>query len=87
MSEMTALMDSSEYQEIQAGARSSGGADDPRHSIRILPCVSSQTEIAQAVQKLGSNYPDLRVMVFEPQSISTSRGGLHFCSSFFRRRT
>ena len=36
----------------------------------------SQSEIARQVQILGANYPDLRVMVFEPQSISTSRGGL-----------
>src|SRR5574344_992786 len=76
VSEMTALMDSSEYQEIQAGARSSGGAMI-RVTLNSDPSVRrSQTEIAQAVQKLGSNYPDLRVMVFEPQSISTSRGGL-----------
>lgn len=74
--EMTALMDSSEYEEIQAGARSGGSS-----MIRVTLTSDktkrrSQSEIARSVQILGASYPDLRVMVFEPQSISTSRGGL-----------
>lgn len=74
--EMTALMDSSEYEEIQAGARSGGSA-----MIRVTLTSDKakrrpQSEIARAVQVLGASYPDLRVMVFEPQSVSTSRGGL-----------
>ena len=74
--EMTALMDSSEYEEIQAGARSGGSS-----MIRVTLTSDkskrrSQSEIARSVQVLGASYPDLRVMVFEPQSISTSRGGL-----------
>ena len=74
--EMTALMDSSEYEEIQAGARSGGSS-----MIRVTLSSDkskrrSQSEIARSVQILGASYPDLRVMVFEPQSISTGRGGL-----------
>lgn len=74
--EMTALMDTSEYEEIQAGARSGGSS-----MIRVTLSSDktkrrSQSEIARAVQVLGANYPDLRVMVFEPQSVSTGRGGL-----------
>lgn len=74
--EMTSLMDSTEYEEIQAGARS-GGSSMIRVTLnRDKSKRRSQSEIARQVQILGANYPDLRVMVFEPQSISTSRGGL-----------
>lgn len=74
--EMTALMDSTEYEEIQAGARS-GGSSMIRVTLnRDKTMRRSQSEIARQVQILGASYPDLRVMVFEPQSISTSGGGL-----------
>ena len=74
--EMTALMDSTEYEEVQAGARSGGSS-----MIRVMLNSDkskrrSQSEIARQVQVLGASYPDLRVMVFEPQSISTTMGGL-----------
>ncbi|SHK61040.1 efflux RND transporter permease subunit [Fibrobacter sp. UWEL] len=74
--EASALMDTSEYKEIQSGARSAGSSmirislSDDKEKRR------PQSEIARAIQVLGSEYPDLRVMVFEPQSISTQRGGL-----------
>ncbi len=74
--EMTAIMDTNEYMEVQAGARSAGGSmirislNDNKKARR------PQSEIAHAIQILGNEYPDLRVMVFEPQSISTQRGGL-----------
>ena len=74
--EMTGLLDSGEYKEIQAGARSSGGSmirislNDDKNARR------PQNEIAHSLQQLGNEYPDLRVMVMEPQSISTQRGGL-----------
>ena len=74
--EMTAIMDTNEYMEVQAGARSAGGSmirislNDNKEARR------PQSEIAHAIQVLGNEYPDLRVMVFEPQSISTQRGGL-----------
>ena len=74
--EMTALMDSSEYEEIQAGARSGGSSMIRVTLISDKTKRRSQSEIARAVQILGASYPDLRVMVFEPQAISTSRGGL-----------
>lgn len=74
--EMTGIMDENEYKEIQAGARSSGGS-----MIRITLNENKkvrrpQSEIAHVIQVLGNEYPDLRIMVFEPQSISTQRGGL-----------
>ncbi|MCQ2055612.1 MAG: efflux RND transporter permease subunit [Fibrobacter sp.] len=74
--EMTDLLDTNEYKEIQAGARSSGGSmirislNDDKTARR------PQSEIAHQLQVLGNEYPDLRVMVMEPQSISTQRGGL-----------
>jgi len=74
--EASALMDTSEYKEIQSGARSAGSSmirislSDDKEKRR------PQSEIARSIQVLGSEYPDLRVMVFEPQSISTQRGGL-----------
>lgn len=74
--EMTSLMDTSEYEEIQAGARSGGSSMIRVTLVGDKTKRRSQSEIARAVQVLGASYPDLRVMVFEPQSISTSRGGL-----------
>ena len=74
--EMTDLMDSSEYEEIQAGARSGGSSMIRVTLVSDKSKRRSQSEIARSVQVLGASYPDLRVMVFEPQSISTSRGGL-----------
>ena len=74
--EVIALMDSTEYSEIQAGAWNAGNSrmritlNDDKEARR------PQSEIAHAIQILGNEYPDLRVMVFEPQSISTQRGGL-----------
>ena len=74
--EVIALMDSNEYSEIQAGAWNAGNSrmritlNDDKKARR------PQSEIAHAIQILGNEYPDLRVMVFEPQSISTQRGGL-----------
>ena len=74
--EMTSLMDSSEYEEIQAGTRS-GGSAMMRITLNRDPTKRrSQSEIAHQIQGLGASYPDLRIMAFEPQSISTSRGGL-----------
>lgn len=74
--EMTALMDSSEYEEIQAGSRS-GGSSMIRVTLNSDKSKRrSQSEIARQVQILGANYPDLRVMVFEPQSIRSGAGGL-----------
>lgn len=74
--EVISLMDSNEYTEIQAGAWNAGNSrmrlflNDDKKARR------PQSEIAHAIQILGNEYPDLRVMVFEPQSISTQRGGL-----------
>jgi len=74
--EVISLMDTNEYSEIQAGAWNAGNSrmriflNDNKKARR------PQSEIARAIQVLGSEYPDLRVMVFEPQSISTQRGGL-----------
>ena len=74
--EVTSILDSNEYTEFQAGAWNAGNSrmrlflNDDKKSRR------PQSEIARAIQVLGNEYPDLRVMVFEPQSISTQRGGL-----------
>ncbi len=74
--EMTGLLDSGEYKEIQAGAWNAGNTrirlslNDDKEVRR------PQSVIAHEIQMLGNEYPDLRVMVFEPQSISTQRGGL-----------
>ena len=74
--EVIGLLDSNEYSEIQAGAWNAGNSrmrltlNDDKKARR------PQSEIARAIQLLGNEYPDLRVMVFEPQSISTQRGGL-----------
>ena len=74
--EVIVLMDTNEYSEIQAGAWNAGNSrmriflNDDKKARR------PQSEIARAIQVLGNEYPDLRVMVFEPQSISTQRGGL-----------
>ncbi|WP_297699995.1 efflux RND transporter permease subunit [uncultured Fibrobacter sp.] len=74
--EVISLLDSNEYSEIQAGAWNAGNSrmritlNDDKEARR------PQSEIARVIQLLGNEYPDLRVMVFEPQSISTQRGGL-----------
>ncbi|SHK21053.1 efflux RND transporter permease subunit [Fibrobacter sp. UWB12] len=74
--EVTSILDSNEYTEFQAGAWNAGNSrmrlflNDDKKARR------PQSEIAQVIQVLGNEYPDLRVMVFEPQSISTQRGGL-----------
>lgn len=74
--EVMTILDSGEYKEMQAGAWNAGNSrirlslNDDKTARR------PQSEIAHAIQQLGNEYPDLRVMVFEPQSISTQRGGL-----------
>ena len=74
--EVISILDSNEYTEFQAGAWNAGNSrmrlflNDDKKARR------PQSEIARAIQVLGNEYPDLRVMVFEPQSISTQRGGL-----------
>lgn len=74
--EVMTILDSGEYKEVQAGAWNAGNSrirlslNDDKTARR------PQSEIAHAIQILGNEYPDLRVMVFEPQSISTQRGGL-----------
>ncbi len=74
--EVMNILDSGEYKEMQAGAWNAGNSrirlslNDDKNARR------PQSEIAHAIQILGNEYPDLRVMVFEPQSISTQRGGL-----------
>ena len=74
--EVLALLDTNEYSEFQAGVWNAGNSrmrlflNDDKKARR------PQSEIARAIQVLGNEYPDLRVMVFEPQSISTQRGGL-----------
>ena len=74
--EVIALLDSNEYTEFQAGAWNAGNSrmrltlNDDKKARR------PQSVIAREIQLLGNEYPDLRVMVFEPQSISTQRGGL-----------
>ena len=74
--EVLSILDSNEYTEFQAGAWNAGNSrmrlflNDDKKARR------PQSEIARAIQLLGNEYPDLRVMVFEPQSISTQRGGL-----------
>ena len=74
--EVTSILDSNEYTEFQAGAWNAGNSrmrlflNDNKKARR------PQSEIARVIQVLGNEYPDLRVMVFEPQSISTQRGGL-----------
>ena len=74
--EVISILDTNEYSEFQAGAWNAGNSrmrlflNDNKKARR------PQSEIARAIQVLGNEYPDLRVMVFEPQSISTQRGGL-----------
>lgn len=74
--EVMTILDSGEYKEVQAGAWNAGNSrirlslNDDKKARR------PQSEIAHEIQLLGNEYPDLRVMVFEPQSISTQRGGL-----------
>jgi len=74
--EVIGLLDSNEYTEFQAGAWNAGNSrmrltlNDNKKARR------PQSVIAREIQLLGNEYPDLRVMVFEPQSISTQRGGL-----------
>ena len=74
--EVIALMDSNEYTEIQAGAWNAGNSRMRIFLNNDKKARRPQSEIARSIQILGSEYPDLRVMVFEPQSISTQRGGL-----------
>ncbi len=74
--EVAMQMDSSEYKEIQSGVRSAGSA-----MIRVTLAEDaskrrSQDEIARSVQAIGNNYPDMHVMVMQPASISSQRGGL-----------
>ncbi len=69
-------LDSSEYREIQSGVRSAGSAMIRVTLIDDASQRRSQDEIAKSLQKLGQSYPDLRVMVMQPQSISSQRGGL-----------
>lgn len=74
--EVMGILDSGEYKEVQAGAWNAGNSRI-RLSLNDDKTVRRpQSEIAHAIQILGNEYPDLRVMVFEPQSISTQRGGL-----------
>ena len=74
--EVLSILDSNEYTEFQAGAWNAGNSrmrltlNDNKKARR------PQSVIAREIQLLGNEYPDLRVMVFEPQSISTQRGGL-----------
>ena len=74
--EVISILDTNEYTEFQAGAWNAGNSrmrlflNDDKKARR------PQSEIARVIQVLGNEYPDLRVMVFEPQSISTQRGGL-----------
>ncbi|WP_407457324.1 efflux RND transporter permease subunit [Fibrobacter sp.] len=74
--EVLALLDSNEYTEFQAGAWNAGNSRMRLTLTDDKKARRSQSEIARAIQLLGNEYPDLRVMVFEPQSISTQRGGL-----------
>ena len=74
--EVLAILDSSEYTEIQAGAWNAGNSRMRLFLNNDKKARRPQSEIAREIQLLGNEYPDLRVMVFEPQSISTQRGGL-----------
>ena len=64
--EVTSILDSNEYTEFQAGAWNAGNSrmrlflNDDKKARR------PQSEIARVIQVLGNEYPDLRVMVFEP---------------------
>ena len=74
--ELAAIMDSSEYKEIQAGVRSSSGA---MIRVTLIDDVSkrrSQSELAKNAQAVCAKYDDARIMVMEPQAISSGRGGL-----------
>ncbi|MDR1760655.1 MAG: efflux RND transporter permease subunit [Fibrobacter sp.] len=69
-------LDSSEYEEIQAGANGAGNAM-VRFTLNEDPNARrSQSAIARDVQTLAYEFPDMRVMVIEPQTVSTGRGGM-----------
>ncbi len=74
--EVTSILDTNEYTEFQAGAWNAGNSRMRLFLNNDKKARRPQSEIARAIQVLGNEYPDLRVMVFEPQSISTQRGGL-----------
>lgn len=74
--EIMDVLDSGEYKEMQSGAWRAGMYRINLSLNEDKKARRPQSEIAHAIQVLGNEYPDLRVMVSEPQSISTQRGGL-----------
>ncbi|MBO7500597.1 MAG: efflux RND transporter permease subunit [Fibrobacterales bacterium] len=76
-SAVTAMMDSSEYVEVQSGIW--GNSNTAMLRVTLADDAKArrpQAELAAKAQALGRNWPDMRVMVFEPQTLSVSRGGL-----------
>lgn len=76
VNDISARLDSSDYEEITAGA------SDNSSTIRIVLNDNTeerhtQNELAQRVQAMSSEYPDVRLMVIQPQGLSASqRGGM-----------
>jgi hydrophobe/amphiphile efflux-1 (HAE1) family protein len=73
--DITTTLHPDDYEEITAGANGNTA------TIRVILNENadqrrSQSDIAREVQGMARNYPDVRMMVIEPQSLSTQRGGM-----------
>ena len=76
-SAVAAMMDSSEYVEVQSGIW--GNSNTAMLRVSLVDDAKArrpQAVLAAKAQALGRNWPDVRAMVFEPQTLSVSRGGL-----------
>ena len=72
---ITFRLDTSDYEEITAGANGNSSM------IRVILNDNikerrPQSELARTVQAMGQEYPDVRLMVIEPQGLSSQRGGM-----------
>lgn len=73
--DMTSRIDTSDYEEITAGA--SGNSSRIRVVLNEnIDARRPQSEIARQVQAMAQDYPDVRLMVIEPQGLSSQRGGM-----------
>ena len=75
---VAAMMDSSEYVEVQSGIWGSS-ANSAMVRVNLVDDAEKrrpQAVLAAKAQALASRWPDVRAMVFEPQTLSAARGGL-----------
>lgn len=75
VADLTSRFDPSDYEEIMAGANANSSM------IRVVLNENPderrpQSELAFKAQAMGAEYPDVRLMVIEPQGLSSQRGGM-----------